>query len=268
MAVIHIEPVPARCNPGVVLAFVCNGSKLDRKHVGMIALVGRGATVEVPDAKAAAIVAALDGSQMFERPVRVRFAGKADFTDADHFAHLSKLLDLEAAAEQAEARKRAAAGTDRGDGTTLTALVLRDAEFGLGGRLLLTFSRKGRTDPLPPNRLGPGSPVVLTQTGLNRRGLSFRGVIYDRQRETIGLAIEPPDDDLPDEATWRLDLTPDEVSRLRQQDALRRASAADGDRLAELRAVLLGEREPEFDLGRAGGVSPPVGDSPGGLRPP
>src|SRR5207248_9438726 len=158
------------CSPGVILAFVCTGANLDSKHVGKIAFVGRGASVEVPDAKAAAIVTALDGSQFQERPVRVRFAGKADFTDADHFARLSKLLDLEAAAEQAEARKRAAAGTDRGDGTTLTALVLRDAEFGLGGRLLLTFSRKGRTDPLPPNRPGPGPPAVLTQTGLNRRG--------------------------------------------------------------------------------------------------
>src|SRR5262249_14616924 len=31
MAVIHIEPVPPRCSPGVVLAFVCTGAKLDRK---------------------------------------------------------------------------------------------------------------------------------------------------------------------------------------------------------------------------------------------
>src|SRR5205085_1149980 len=58
--------------------------------------------------------------------------------------------------------------------------------------------------------------------------------------------IEPPDDELPDEATWRLDLSPDEVSRLRQQDALRRAAAAIDGRLADLKAVLLGEREPEF----------------------
>src|SRR5262245_62106224 len=245
MAVIHIEPVPPRCSPGVVLAFVCTGAKLDRKHVGKIALVGRGATVEVPDAKAAAIVKALDGAQLAERPVRVRFAGKADFTDADHFANLAKLLDLEAAAEEAEARRRAALGKDAGDGTTLTALVLRESEFGLGGRLLLSFARKGRTDPLPPNKLGPGSPVVLTQTGVNRR-LTFRGVVYDRTWTTIGLAIEPPDDDLPDDAAWRIDLSPDEVSRLRQQDALRRAASADGERLAELRAVLLGEREPAF----------------------
>jgi ATP-dependent RNA/DNA helicase IGHMBP2 len=277
MAVIHIEPVPPRCSPGAVLAFICNGTNLDRKHVGKIALVGRGATVEVSDAKAAAIVTALDGSQFSERPVRVRFAGKADFTDADHFANLSRLLDLEARAEQEEARRRAQAeeGSPLGDGTTLTRLDLRDAEFGLGGRLLLTFGRKARTDPLPPTRLQPGLPVVLNQTNVNRRVPSYRGVVFDRDATSIGVAIEPPDDELPDEAVWRLDLSPDEVSRLRQQDALRRAAAATGDRLAELRAVLLGEREPDFSplapalRGEGSGVR---GDSqapsPGGEAPP
>lgn len=254
MALIHIEPLPRRTSPGVVLAFVCNGAKLDRKHIGKIAFVGRGATVEVADAKAAAAVAALDGSQVAERPVRVRFAGKADFTDADHFAHLSKLLDLEGKAEQEEARRRAQAeeGSPIGDGTTLTSLVLRDAEFGLGGRLLLTFSRKSRTDQLPPTRLQPGSPVVLNQTNVNRRVPSFHGVVYDRDATSIGVAIDPPDDEMPDEAVWRLDLSPDEVSRLRQQDALQRAAAATGDRLAELRAVLVGEKTPEFRTQESG----------------
>ncbi|HEX4612169.1 MAG TPA: AAA domain-containing protein, partial [Urbifossiella sp.] len=245
MTAIHLDPLPPRCSPGAVLAFICNGTGLDRTHVGKIALIGRGATVEITEKHAAKAVAALDGRAFNERPVRVRFAGKADFTNADHFGRLSKLLDLEAAAEEAEARRRAADGTDRGDGTTLTGLALRDAEFGLGGRLLLTFGRTSRTEPLPPNRLGPGAPVVLTRTK-PQRGLTFRGVVFDRAELTIGIAIEPPDDDLPDEATWRLDLSPDEVSRLRQQDALRRAAAAQGDRLAALKTVLLGERAPEF----------------------
>lgn len=243
MALIHIDPVPPRCPPGVVLSFVCTTGKIDAKHVGKIAFVGRGATVEVPDAKAAALVSALDGATVQDRPVRARFAGKADFTDANHLANLSHLLDLEAKAEQEEARRRAQAeeGSPVGDGTTLTKLVLRDSEFGLGGRLLLTFGRKALNDPLPPSRLGPGAPVLLTQTNVNRRVPSYRGVIYDRDHATIGVAIDPPDDDLPDEAAWRLDLSPDEVSRLRQQDALRRAAGASGDRLAELREVLLGE---------------------------
>ncbi|MBP3960275.1 IGHMBP2 family helicase [Gemmata sp. G18] len=243
MALIHIDPVPPRCSPGVVLSFVCTGGKLDSKHIGKIAFVGRGATVEVPDAKAAALVNALDGATLQAKPVRVRFAGKADFTDANHLANLSNLLDLEAKAEQEEARRRAQAeeGSPVGDGTTLTKLVLRDSEFGLGGRLLLTFGRKTLNEALPPSRLGPGSPVVLNQTNVNRRMPSYRGVIYDRDTATIGVAIDPPDDELSDEAVWRLDLSPDEVSRLRQQDALRRAASATGDRLAELRDVLLGE---------------------------
>ncbi|MBM3983471.1 MAG: DNA-binding protein [Planctomycetes bacterium] len=246
MALIHIEPLPQRATPGAVLAFVCNATKLDGKHVGKIAFVGRGATVEVPDAKAAAVVAALDGATFGDKPVRARFAGKLDFSNADHFGNLSALLDLEAKAEQEEARRRAQAeeGAPVGDGSTLTKLVLRDSEFGLGGRLLLTFGRKTQGEPLPPSRLGPGSPVVISQTNVNRRTPSYRGVIYDRATATIGVAIDPPDDDLPDDAVWRLDLTPDEVSRLRQQDALRRAASADGDRLAELREVLLGKLEP------------------------
>ena len=110
--------------------------------------------------------------------------------------------------------------------------------------MLLTFGRKNRVEPLPPTRLQPGSPVVLNQTNVNRRMPSYRGVVFDRDATTLGVAIEPPDDDLPDDAVWRIDLSPDEVSRLRQQDALRRAAAATGDRLAELRAVLLGENLP------------------------
>jgi DNA polymerase III delta prime subunit len=245
MALIHIDPVPFRCSPGAVLSFVCTGGKIDSKHIGKIAFVGRGATVEVPDARGAALVSALDGATLQDRPVRVRFAGKGDFSDADHFGNLSNLLDLEAKAEQEEARRRAQAeeGSPVGDGSTLSALLLRDSEFGLGGRLLLTFGRKTLGAPLPPSRLGPGSPVVLSQTNVNRRTPSFRGVIYDRDAATIGVAIDPPDDDLSDEAVWRLDLSPDEVSRLRQQDALRRAASASGDRLAELRAALLGEKE-------------------------
>ncbi len=248
MAVIHIDPLPARSSPGDVLRFVAERGKIDGKQVGKIVLVGRGATVEIPDAKAAALIAALDGATFTDKRVRVRFAGTAAFSQFDHFANLSRLIDLEAHAEQEEARRRAQAeeGSPLGDGTTLTALMLRDSEFGLGGRLLLTFGRKNRGEVLPPTRLQPGSPVVLTQTHVNRRVPSYRGVVFDRDSTTIGIAAEPSDDELPDAATWRLDLSPDEVSRLRQQDALRRVAGATGDRLAEMRAILLGEKLPEI----------------------
>lgn len=245
MALLQIEPIPFKSPVGAVLAFVCTAGKLDRKHVGRITLFGRGAVVEVPDEKAAALVTALDGATFNDRPVRVRVADTADLSG--HFAHLSALLDLEAVAEEEAARKAAQSETATRDGAALTGLILRESEFGLGGRLLVTFTRGGRNDPFPPNRLQPGAPVVLSQTGTHRRRPTYRGVVYDRDFTSIGVAFDPPDDDPPDDATYRLDLSADEVSRLRQQEALRRAAAANGDRLAELRDVLLGEREPAFD---------------------
>ncbi|MCU0702773.1 MAG: AAA domain-containing protein [Fimbriiglobus sp.] len=245
MTRIHLEPLPFKTPVGAVLAFVCTAGKLDRKHVGKITFLGRGATVEVPHDKVAALVTALDGATFDARPVRARATGAAELSG--HFAQLSALLDLEAEAEEEATRKAAQADTATRDGAALTGLILRDSEFGLGARLLLTFTRGLRNDTLPPNRLQPGSPVVISQTDTHRRRPTYRGVVYDRDFTSIGVAIEPPDDDPPDDATYRLDLSPDEVSRLRQQEALRRAATATSDRLAELRDVLLGDREPSFD---------------------
>ena len=244
MARIQLEPIPFKTPVGAVLAFVCDTARLDRKHVGRITVIGRGATVEVPDEKAAGVVTALDGATFRDRPVRARAADAVELSG--HFARLSALLDLEAEAEEEAARYAAQSETATRDGVALDGLVLRESEFGLGGRLLLTFTRGGRNDPLPPNRLQPGAPVVVSQTGTHRRRPTYRGVVYDRDLTGIGVAIDPPDDGPPDDATYRLDLSPDEVSRVRQQEALRRAASANGDRLAELRDVLLGDREPAF----------------------
>jgi len=248
MAVIHIDPLPPRVLPGELLRFIAERGNIEGREIGKIAFIGRGATVEIPDAKGALVVAALDGASFRDRPVRVRFASKGDFTEADHFGHLSRLLDLEARAEQEDARRRAQAdeGSPLGDGVTLTRLALRDSEFGLGGRLLLTFGAANRAHTLPLTRLQPGSPIVLTQTNVNRRMPSYRGVVFDRDNSGMGVAIDPPDDELPEDAVWRLDLSSDEVSRLRQLDALQRAAGATSGRLAELREVLLGASSPQF----------------------
>ena len=85
----------------------------------------------------------------------------------------------------------------------------------------------------------------MTQTGVPRP-VSFRGVVSERTARTVTLALDESDDAPADDATWRLDLSPDEVSRQRQLAALNRAAAATGDRLAELRDVLLGDRSPKF----------------------
>jgi hypothetical protein len=244
MALLHLEPLPRNATPGEVLRFVAGVGKLDGKHVGKITLLGNAARVEVPDAHAAKLVVALDGAAFRERPVRVRFADRTGAGSHEHFDRLARLLQLEADAEREQFKERAARGVAE-DGTALTKLVVVEEDAGLGGRLILTFASVNRGAALPPNRLQPGAPVVLTQTGTNRPA-SLRGVVSDRAERAVSVAFEQPDLELPDDATWRLDLSPDEASRQRQLAALTRAGTAEGDRLAEMRAVLLGEREPEF----------------------
>jgi len=157
----------------------------------------------------------------------------------DHFDRLSHLLDLEAEAE----REQAARVTDDGEGRALTGLVLRDEDAGLGGRLLLTFGKRDVSQSLPPTRLQPGSPVLLKCPN-DGEPLAIRGVVFARDAATLRVAVED-DETIPDDQTWRIELSSDEVARLRQKAAMQAARNAKRDRLAELRDALMGRREPE-----------------------
>lgn len=124
-------------------------------------------------------------------------------------------------------------------GETLLDLVITQVEPGLGGRTLLTLMKRDRTQSLPWNRLRVGSPVLLSQK--ESSGDSQHGVVSGCRRNLIEVSVE----ELPDGEHFRLDLSPDEITRKRQATALRSAQIARG-RTGELREVLLGEREPRF----------------------
>jgi superfamily I DNA and/or RNA helicase len=183
----------------------------------------------------------------------------------DHFDRLSRLLDLEAEAE----REQAARQTGDGEGRALTGLVVRDEDAGLGGRLLLTFGRRDTSQPLPPTRLQPGSPVLLKCPN-DGQPVAVRGVVFARDMNTLRVAVEDSDESLPEDETWRVELSADEVARRRQKAAMQAAKNAKRDRLAELRDVLMGRREPEFGEPVGTGLQAcPEGvwDWPGGLSP-
>ncbi len=119
-------------------------------------------------------------------------------------------------------------------------LAIADHQSGLGGRYLLTLVKRNRTLHLPWNRLRVGSPVVLSlhdDAGAD----SYQGVVSARNLQSIQVAVQ----EWPEGDRFRVDLSPDEITRKRQRAALRAAREARG-RLGELRGVLLGEREPRF----------------------
>ena len=161
----------------------------------------------------------------------------------EHFQRLADWIDLEsvAEAERLHERRQRQKGPDaEKSGETLLDLVVTDEDAGLGGRYLITLVKRNRTLQLPWNRLRVGSPVVLTPND-DLSGDSCQGVVTSISRKSIQVAVN----DYPDAERLRIDLSPDEITRKRMLNALKRAQDARG-RTKELRDILLGERELSF----------------------
>lgn len=247
MALLHLEPLPPRTTPGELLRFVCDHGGIDGRLVGRIDLQGAVASVEVPDSWEARLVRALDGAALRERRLRA-WSGGAAAPAGDHFQRLTQLLELESQAEARQVLERAGRQTGaeaEESGDCLLDLVVQEEYAGLGGRCLLTLGKRDREQRLPWTRLGAGTPVLLSAGG-GRPGDGWRGVVCERSERFIRVAFDEPPEDDRDRPVYRLDVANDEAARLRQRQALQRAASAHGDRLAELRRVLLGEAPPTF----------------------
>lgn len=160
-----------------------------------------------------------------------------------HFGNLHRWLAMEGEAERERLALRrktqSSAAAERG-GETLLDLVIRSHSTGLGGRYLITLAKRRSPDRLPWHRFKVGSPVVLACQNDDDSD-ACQGVVSAKRNDSVEVAL----DDWPVGDRFRLDLTPDEVTRKRQGSALQVAANASG-RLGQLRDLLLGDREPTF----------------------
>ncbi len=160
----------------------------------------------------------------------------------EHIDLLAECIQLESEAEAkrlVERRKSRTSGNEERSGDTLLAMVIRDSEPSLGGRHLLTMGKRNQQMALPWNRLKPGTPVVVSNP--EAEGGERTGVISQRSTHTIQVVVN----DWLEGDVFRVDKSPDEVTRKRQLRALSRALNAKG-RNAQLRDIMFGEREPQF----------------------
>ena len=160
-----------------------------------------------------------------------------------HFANMHRWLEMEGEAERerlAQRRKNQSSDTAERSGETLLDLVIRTHTTGLGGRYLITLAKRRSPDRLPWNRFKVGSPILLSDNR-DEDAESLQGVVSARRMDSLEVAV----DDWPSSDRFRLDLSPDEVTRKRQAGAMQSAAKAKG-RHAQLRDILLGEREPTF----------------------
>ncbi|MEZ6060357.1 MAG: IGHMBP2 family helicase [Planctomycetaceae bacterium] len=163
-----------------------------------------------------------------------------------HFGNLRRWLEMEGEAEleRLEARRNVQSSADaERSGETLLHLMIRSHTSGLGGRYLLTLAKRKSADRMPWHRFKVGSPVILSEDG-DGSGRSMSGVVSQRTADSVEVAV----DEWPDGDRFRLDLSPDEVTRKRQLAALDICEKATG-RLGQLRDLFLYDREPSFRSG-------------------
>ncbi len=251
MTLLFLNGLPPRTSNGAILRLLIEAGGIARDQVGKIDIKGRQATVEVPTEWGTRLMQALDGVEFNHRNLQAWQqdgvqAGSVD--DDHHFGHLLRLMQIEAQAEAQQMRERRQrfSGADAEQtGQTLVGLVSRGEDAGLGGRVLLTLGKRNRTQPLPWTRLRVGTPVLLNEEDVTD-GPSWRGVVSQQRADSIQVAFEKWPELSDDKATLRLDVANDEIAHRRERAALQQVQAAKGNRLAELRKILLGQQEPLF----------------------
>src|SRR4029079_8206421 len=129
-----------------------------------------------------------------------------------HFGGFAKLLQLEGAAEAeqlAEQAQRRTGPTAERSGKCLVKLAIRDEQPAFGGRVVLTMGKRDQTQSLPWNRLGVGTPVLLTEEGVTgQRG--WRGIVCRRDQQTLDVALTQEPEPEQDRPTFRLDVSKQE----------------------------------------------------------
>jgi ATP-dependent RNA/DNA helicase IGHMBP2 len=178
-----------------------------------------------------------------------------------HFERMAQLLELEGAAGAEQLARRAARGGGAAErsGNCLVKLAIRDEQPAFGGRVVVTLGKRDQTQSLPWNRLGAGTPVLLTEENMEAgRGTpqrafptarGWRGLVSRRDQSTLDVVLTQSPESENERPTFRVDLADDEIARQRMKSALSQARAADRGRLAQLRDVLLRARP--FNVGKA-----------------
>jgi superfamily I DNA and/or RNA helicase len=186
----------------------------------------------------------------------------------DYFQRQIRLVNLEAEAEKDEILKtlgREGLTSAESSGNSLIHLTIREQNIGLGGRILLTFGKRNQNLSLPWSRISIGSPVILTEEGAtnSKEGINgLRGVVYRMRKDNIEIMFNEWLELRDDHSAFRLDRSTDEISRIRQRDALDSAKKAHDSRRAILRDILLGKQIPTFHkIDRIHPLDPKLNDS-------
>ncbi len=242
---VFMEGLPTQIRRGGVLRLLIEVGKVNKTDAGKIDVQAGLATVEVHNGAGKLAAKRLDGRILENSPIQAWYQSDLDGMPP-HFAQLLHWLDLESKAEQ-EKISQAQSDSD----VRLRKLVIKEEDIGIGGRSVIRFVPRNEQQPLPWTRLGAGSPIILHEEGVEN-GLGWRGVVTQLKRQSIEVAFTHPPETEGERPSFQIRLASNEISQQRMRRALARVAAAQGNRLAELRDIILGEDVAQFEEMSAG----------------
>lgn len=166
--------------------------------------------------------------------------------------HLRALMQLEQKEDQAQFKLKNASASikeRRRRGFTWYPITITKEDIGFGGKVILEIERPAKRQELHLFQVGKNASLFIDappHSASDRPTLN--GVITSVRRNKLQLTTTK--DELPDwvydKGTLGIDLTFDEVSYREMHNALNEVMGAQGNRLVELRDVLLGARQATF----------------------
>ena len=170
----------------------------------------------------------------------------------DELRHVRALLQLEQKEEQAQFKLKNASASikeRRRRGLTWYPVNITQEDIGFGGKVVLELERPAHRQDLHLFQVGASAAVFSNAPGYSGPDRPvISGVVTSVRRNKLLLATTK--DTLPDWVMDRsalgIDLTFDEVSYREMSQALSAVIGAHGNRLAELRDVLLGSQQASF----------------------
>jgi superfamily I DNA and/or RNA helicase len=166
-------------------------------------------------------------------------------------------MQLEQKEDQAQFKLKNASASikeRRRRGLTWYPVTITQEDIGFGGKVVLELERPAHRQDLHLFQVGKNASLFSNAPGYSAADRpELSGVVMSLRRNKLLLATTKealPDWTL-DGSTLGIDLTFDEVSYREMNQALSAVMLAHGNRLAELRDVLLGARQPSFSEHKA-----------------
>ena len=234
MARLHLRGLPPGTNRNQLFKLLIEQADLPAKEIGAIDLIRRQATIQLAEDRAKRAAKTLRETMpevdVFYEPDQVEWPPL--------FTKFKTWLAL----EQKEEAARLADGHRNEE--ALKGLRLHEQWSALAGRVICQFRPKTQGASLPPHRFRTGSPVLIQDVEQNQ----IRGLVASVRDGSIEVVIADflENDDDP----FILVPSDDEVTRRRIEFGLKRAACAAGNRLADLRDILLGQAQATFDRSR------------------